>query len=166
MQHSLRLPTVGDIKTAVRIKAKERGVGKKEKNVTARVRAAEVDKAAGRDKTDNHNGGIIMPGFNQTGPMNEGPMTGGGRGICTHMASPGQRFAGRDVTEYGQGAGRRRGKRGCQGYGRGIVTNIKFEQQPVQAAATKESLKNRAKFLEGELASIKKELLNLSESDA
>ncbi len=150
----------------IRIKAKERVAGKKEKNVMARVRAAEMDRAARKDKTNNHNGGIIMPGFNQTGPMNEGPMTGGRRGICTGMASPGQRFAGRDISEYGQGAGRWHRRRRCQGYGRGMVSNIKFEEESLQAAAAKESLKNRAKFLEGELAAIKKELLNSSESDA
>jgi hypothetical protein len=27
-------------------------------------------------------GGIFMPGFDGTGPMGQGPMTGGGRGFC------------------------------------------------------------------------------------
>ena len=27
--------------------------------------------------------GIVMPGFDGTGPMGMGPMTGGGRGFCT-----------------------------------------------------------------------------------
>jgi hypothetical protein len=67
-----------------------------------------------------------MPGFDQTGPMGAGPMTGGARGRCnpaTSTAIPA--YSG--GYGYGRGLGRRRGFRGGygpdagrgRGYGRG-----------------------------------------------
>jgi len=35
-------------------------------------------------------GGGFMPGFDGTGPMGQGPMTGGGRGYCAVPANNGQ----------------------------------------------------------------------------
>ena len=49
-----------------------------------------------------------MPGFNRTGPLGMGPMTGGGRGLC----NPGGRGVG--YRPYGLGRGLRRG------FGRGL----------------------------------------------
>jgi len=57
-----------------------------------------------------------MPGFDRTGPMGAGPMTGGARGRCNPAAAgtvPG--YAG--GYSYGRGLGLRRGFRG--GFGRG-----------------------------------------------
>jgi hypothetical protein len=51
-----------------------------------------------------------MPGFDRTGPMGAGPMTGGGRGMC----NPAGRYYG-----YG-GFGRGRPPRGGFGRGRGM----------------------------------------------
>ena len=59
-----------------------------------------------------------MPGFNRTGPMGAGPMTGGGRGMCsTTNAGYDPRFT-TDVN-YGRGMGLRRGFRGGFGPDRG-----------------------------------------------
>lgn len=59
-----------------------------------------------------------MPGFNGTGPMGAGPMTGGGRGDCNPSGSS---YA---VPGFGAGRGFRggfgRGFRGGRGYGRGL----------------------------------------------
>ena len=54
---------------------------------------------------------LIMPGFDGTGPMGEGPMTGGAKGFCNP--------SGRSYTWSGPGRGR--GLRGGfgPGYGRG-----------------------------------------------
>ena len=49
-----------------------------------------------------------MPGMNGTGPLGQGPMTGGGRGVCGR----GQGLR----PEFGQGYGRGFG----QGFGRGL----------------------------------------------
>ncbi len=58
-----------------------------------------------------------MPGFDGTGPMGAGPMTGGGRGMC----NPGERpyaFGGRGFRQ-GFGAGFGPGFGRGRGYGRG-----------------------------------------------
>lgn len=55
--------------------------------VEAPVKVVEkaAEKAAGDnriDQTTHNKGGNTMPGFDRTGPMGEGPMTGGVRGRC------------------------------------------------------------------------------------
>ncbi|MEW6665837.1 MAG: DUF5320 domain-containing protein [Thermodesulfobacteriota bacterium] len=61
-----------------------------------------------------------MPGFDGTGPMGAGPMTGGGRGFCNPAyAGYGARYGG--GFSYGPGYGRGRGFRGGSGRGRGYV---------------------------------------------
>lgn len=102
-----------------------------------------------------------MPGFNQRGPMNEGPMTGGGRGICTGSVSRGGWAGAGGFQGYGPGMGRRQGRRGCWGGGRGF--GMAGGQQPAYPVSDRESLKTRARFLEDELAAIKEELNKFSE---
>jgi len=105
-----------------------------------------------------------MPGFNQRGPMNEGPMTGGGRGYCTGAVDPAQGFAGRG---NGMGMGRQRGRRGYQaapGQGRGFSGSGQWNMPaPAAASTTQATLQNRANMLEAELAAIKKQMKNFSE---
>ena len=59
-----------------------------------------------------------MPGFDQTGPMGAGPMTGGTRGRC-NPATDGNIPAYAGGYGYGRGLGLRRGFRGGYGPGRG-----------------------------------------------
>jgi len=57
-----------------------------------------------------------MPGFNQTGPMGQGPMTGRGRGVCTtNQAGFGTSSTG--SPGFGRGMGFRRGFRRGPGFG-------------------------------------------------
>ena len=59
-----------------------------------------------------------MPGFDQSGPMGAGPMTGGARGRCNPaMAGNIPAYAG--GYGYGRGLGLRRGFRGGYGPGAG-----------------------------------------------
>ena len=61
-----------------------------------------------------------MPGFDQSGPRGEGPMTGGARGRCVQPAvgyGQGSRFG---MPGYGRGMAFRHGLRGNRGYGAGI----------------------------------------------
>ncbi|THB77880.1 MAG: hypothetical protein D3926_14205 [Desulfobacteraceae bacterium] len=100
-----------------------------------------------------------MPGFNQRGPMNQGPMTGRSQGTCTGNQSPGM--------GSGMGMGRRRGRRcvsqGFQsphqraGFGR--------FNEPEPMTDSRELLKNREAALEQELAALKQQIRNLSEPD-
>lgn len=66
-----------------------------------------------------------MPGFNRTGPMGAGPMTGGRRGLCNPATAGMMPVYG--GYGYGRGLGMRRGFRGGgygpgmgRGYGRGV----------------------------------------------
>ena len=59
-----------------------------------------------------------MPGFDRTGPMGAGPMTGGARGRC-NPATAGNISAYAGDYGYGRGLGLRRGFRGGYGSGRG-----------------------------------------------
>jgi len=98
-----------------------------------------------------------MPGFNRRGPENQGPMTGWGRGLCT--GNPGN--AGYD-TGFGQGygpgygRGRGRGRRWAQGGfgGRGMRGRAVAPAAP----ASPDELKQRAEWLESELAAIRQQL--------
>lgn len=110
----------------------------------------------------------IMPGFNQQGPMNQGPMTGGGRGTCANGSMPGAtgfgsgRSRGPGFGARGSGGGFRRGRGFCQGQGWG--QGYAPENAASPAPATRETLAQRADQLEAELNAVKEELANLSKS--
>ncbi|OQX64126.1 MAG: hypothetical protein B5M56_00700 [Desulfococcus sp. 4484_241] len=59
-----------------------------------------------------------MPGFDGTGPMGAGPMTGGARGYCL-PASAGRRGVPAGAAGFGRGMAYRRGARAGYGPGRG-----------------------------------------------
>jgi len=60
---------------------------------------------------------LIMPGFDGTGPMGAGPMTGGTRGFCNPAGAAYGPWCGRGFG-YGRGYGRGMGR--GRGYGRGL----------------------------------------------
>ena len=59
-----------------------------------------------------------MPGFDRTGPMGAGPMTGGARGRC-NPASAATIPAFARGSRYGRGLAMRRGFMGGRGFGQG-----------------------------------------------
>ncbi|MCP4720380.1 MAG: DUF5320 domain-containing protein [Desulfobacteraceae bacterium] len=99
-----------------------------------------------------------MPGFNQQGPSNQGPMTGRGMGRCTNDPMATSPNFGRGQFRD-QGAGFRRGR----GQGRGPGRGQGFVQGPMaaQAPGTMEDLKLRAQALESELNAVKEALAKL-----
>ena len=101
-----------------------------------------------------------MPGFNQRGPMSEGPMTGRKRGTCTGEAiDTGQGFA-NSVNDrgYGGGMGRRAGRRGCEAPGRGMGYGRWAAPASAPDSANQDTLQNRVNMLEAELSAIKNQL--------
>jgi hypothetical protein len=96
-----------------------------------------------------------MPGFNRRGPENQGPMTGGGRGFCTGNAGYGGYDAGFG-RGFGPGSGRGRGGRWarCGFNGRGMGRRA-FAPVPPDSP---DELKQRAEWLESELAAIRQQL--------
>ena len=109
-----------------------------------------------------------MPGFNQQGPNNQGPMTGRRMGICANgpmadspsMGTPPFRGMGMGFRR-GRGAGFGRGMGSFQG--RGYGRSYMAAGAP-DGAGTMQDLKLRADMLESELASIKEVLATLSRS--
>lgn len=96
-----------------------------------------------------------MPGFNRRGPDNQGPMTGRGRGLCTGNAG----YAGYDAgfgRGFGPGYGRGRGRRWAQGGfgGRGMGPWGGAQAAP----ESPDDLKQRAEWLESELAAVRQQL--------
>ncbi len=95
-----------------------------------------------------------MPGFDKTGPMGAGAMTGGGRGLC--QAGGSLRSAA--VTGFGRGRGRGFGRgmvRG-RGFGRGYDSPERGFYRDATPAAKLDVLKNAAANLKNELDAIEK----------
>ena len=108
-----------------------------------------------------------MPGFDRTGPMSAGPMTGGRRGFCS-PATAGAMPPYTGDYAYGRGLGLRRGFRGGngpgmgRGYGRGYgwyppVTH------PVGTASEIDMLKAQADYMKNSLDEINKRIRAMEE---
>ena len=93
-----------------------------------------------------------MPGFNGRGPLNQGPMTGWGRGYCITEATPDKEAAWTGVgfgLGLGAGLGRRIGRRIGRAWGRGLrCWGLTGTLQPELDASV---LKERAAYLKEEL---------------
>ncbi|BDD88501.1 DUF5320 domain-containing protein [Desulfofustis limnaeus] len=104
-----------------------------------------------------------MPGFDKTGPMGVGPMTGGGLGRCTGVEVPSGVF--------GRGMGRGRGcGRGWafstgsgRGRGRGYAAGYPPAMPNVSAEQEVDFLKTEAQRLEQQLQRINDRLGNLQQ---
>jgi hypothetical protein len=101
-----------------------------------------------------------MPGYDRSGPMGQGPMTGGGFGRCVSQGDA--------PNMIGYGRGMRRGRGGGRGFARGRGfgrANWGMMNQPVynnapamEPAPEPESLQARAEDLRRELAEIESRL--------
>jgi hypothetical protein len=111
-----------------------------------------------------------MPGFDQTGPMGAGAMSGGGRGHCNPaMAGNIPAYAG--GYGYGRGLGLRRGFRGgcgpgkgrgrAGGRGYGWVPPVAGPAYPMDAASEMDMLKADADYLKKSLEAIEKRIEEL-----
>ena len=120
-----------------------------------------------------------MPGFNQQGPRNQGPMTGRGMGMCAkspmadspNFSNPAGRGLGlgfRRGRGFSQGRGRGMGPCWGQGYGQATMAAGEPGTMPADTmpANTMEDLKLRAERLESELNAIRQGIAALSRSSA
>jgi len=112
---------------------------------------------------------IIMPGFNGSGPMGAGPMTGWGRGLCGRPAGAGNLPAtGRGYGfGYGRGMGFRRGAgRGLgRGYGPaaggyGTLPETGYGY-PASKADQIEMLRSNAEAMQNSLEAIQQKIAEL-----
>ena len=116
-----------------------------------------------------------MPGFDRTGPMGAGPMTGGARGLC-NPATAGTMPAYAGMYGYGRGQGLRRGFRGGygaggrwnRGYGRGYGWFPPAIDPGFPADATGEvgMLKAQADYLKNSLDAITERIEALENNSA
>lgn len=108
-----------------------------------------------------------MPGFNQRGPMNEGPMTGRQRGTCTGGAVDTGQGVGGYGGGYGGGMGRGMGRRGGQAPGRGMGGRwnapAPMPGSGNQDTSVNQDMQNKINMLEAELSAIKDQLRTRSE---
>lgn len=106
-----------------------------------------------------------MPGFDGTGPMGGGPMTGGRRGYCV----PGQTPVGRPFGGWGRGT--------LPGYGRGFGRGFRWRTYwpasnagnagyapPYNATTELSALKDQAEFIKNELNQIQSRIDELESS--
>ena len=108
-----------------------------------------------------------MPGFDRTGPMGAGPMTGGVRGRC-NPATAGTVPAYAGGYGYGRGMGLRRGFRGGygpdmgrgRGYGRGYgwYPPTTAAGVPVDTTADIDALKADADYLKSSLDAVNRRI--------
>lgn len=117
-----------------------------------------------------------MPGFDQTGPMGAGPMSGGARGRCNPaMAGNIPAYAG--GYGYGRGLGLRRGYRGgygpgAAGRGRGVgrgygwVPPVAGPVYSMDAASEMDMLKADSDYLKKSLEAVDKRIEELGDKPA
>ena len=112
-----------------------------------------------------------MPGFDGTGPQGQGPMTGGGRGLCNPRAiGYGSPFAGgfgygRGFgmgRGYGRGFGRGMGMGMGMGYGYGPGYGPRYPLEPADETA---QLKAEADYMKKSLDAINKRLEELEKKN-
>ena len=110
-----------------------------------------------------------MPGFDRSGPMGAGPMTGGGKGFCSPTnAEIGTRFAGR--YEYGRGMGFGYGFRGGYGFGRGFRRGFGWNPPvygsmvPTDQTSEINMMKAEADYMKNALNEINKRISELEKS--
>lgn len=110
-----------------------------------------------------------MPGLNQRGPMNEGPMTGRGLGKCTGsdaVTDNNTAPARRQNAGFGAGRGMGMGRRGCRRPGRGMGGGRWADTTvpEMEAGRSFQSLSEKTRQLEAELAAVKAELEQIKSS--
>ena len=116
-----------------------------------------------------------MPGFDRTGPMGAGPMTGGATGRCNPVNAGAMPVYAGDYG-YGRGLGLRRGFRGgfSAGLGRGRGGGRGYGRYPLAAnpsypedtASEMDMLKAEAAYMRKSLEAINKRIDELSEKPA
>jgi hypothetical protein len=114
-----------------------------------------------------------MPGFDRTGPMGAGPMTGGGRGRCNSVNAG---YYPQSARGYGfRGPGLRRGRRGGFGWtefgwglGRGFgrYPSAVAPTYPLNPADDINMLKSEAEYLKNSLDAINRRLDELDKKSA
>jgi len=110
-----------------------------------------------------------MPRYDRTGPRGEGRLTGGGFGLCRpeYGTNPMPRYARAQSSGFSGSMGRGNRRRGMQGFGPGMRGGRGYGQNVPQRpdiGSETEWLRDSAKGLESELASIQARLAEIERS--
>jgi hypothetical protein len=98
-----------------------------------------------------------MPGFDRSGPMGLGPMTGGRRGLCNPVNTGyDTRFSG--VFGFGRGMGLGRGFRGGFNRGMGRASGRRGWNQPSYSPEYAQNPEDELNMLKAEANSVKNSL--------
>lgn len=95
-----------------------------------------------------------MPGFDRSGPMGTGPMTGGRRGLC-NPANTGYGNRSTESFGFGRGMGLGRGFRGCFSRRMGRAFGRRGWNQPAYYPAYTQNPKEELNMLKAEANSVK-----------
>ncbi len=104
-----------------------------------------------------------MPGFDRSGPMGAGPMTGGRRGLC-NTGTPGYRpFGG---FGYGRGAGFGSGFRGARGFraGYGWAPPAPYGGYPEDTADELSMLQSQLRSIQESIDALGRKMAGLEKS--
>ena len=114
-----------------------------------------------------------MPGYNRSGPMGNGPMTGKGMGFCNNMdLGVARQYPG--AVGLGRGMGMRQGRRRGIGYGMGGAGGRGFARRCVsdfdsfgqqETAGEIETLKRQAESLKNTLDAINRRMEELEKAN-
>ena len=96
-----------------------------------------------------------MPGFDRSGPMGAGTMTGGRRGLC-NPANTGYGTRSSGSFDFGRGMGLGRGFRGGFGQGMGRGFGRRSWNQPTYYPAYAQNPEEELNMLKAEANSVKK----------
>lgn len=123
-----------------------------------------------------------MPGFDGTGPMGMGPMTGGGQGYCVGNYAPGYMnlTSGRGFGGRGRGGGRgrrnwyyatglsgwQRAAYGYPAFGGGVAPYASPYAPQLPANEERDMLKEEADFLKQQLKDIQSRISTLEKAQA
>ena len=110
-----------------------------------------------------------MPGFDRSGPIGAGPMTGGGRGFCNSATTPSfSAFSGGYAGGSRIRSGLCRGRVWRRGLGRGyrFYPPAASRDDPVDTAGELAALRNEADSLKGSLDAVIRRIDELEKKPA
>ncbi|MFO8113327.1 MAG: DUF5320 domain-containing protein [Desulfosalsimonadaceae bacterium] len=104
-----------------------------------------------------------MPGFDRSGPMGAGPMTGGGRGLCNTGRAGNRPFGG---PGFGRGPGLGRGFRGSRGFraGYGWGAAAPYSGYPEDTADELNMLQSQLHSIQESIEAIREKMAGLEKS--
>jgi hypothetical protein len=105
-----------------------------------------------------------VPGFDRTGPLGKGPLTGGGFGYCSRTETPDMGFGyGRGSARFAGGRGLGLGRRRGRGHGRSTPETLTVATQGVHTDNALAALRQEANDLRRHLANLESKISEIKQ---